>query len=183
MSSLSKILIVSLLFCTASCTSCSKKNVTDPPKPLPTSTETVIVPPVPTTQLVESYHASVTVPLLFQDQHKDTTNDPNYRLFANMNANELLSLDAEAFSSSYEEYVLEAIRFIKETGGTIQSANSVTLNGQKMTLIESSREGIVAYFWVTTKDGYGYTFTCGGEETSSTIEDTCAMLSTTFQIK
>jgi hypothetical protein len=179
--SLTVLFSVSLLASMVSCSSCSKTNTVDPPKPVPT--DTVVVPPVPTTQLVESHKASVTIPVVFQDQHVDDKASPNYRLFANKDAKELVSLDAEVFSSSYEEYVLEGIRFLKDRGAFVQSAVPVIINDQQMTLVESSTQGVVAYFWVTTKEGYGYTFTCGGLETSTTVKSMCSELAKTFQIK
>lgn len=186
MSSFPKVLVgmvlsLSLFSGVVSCTSCSKTKVTDPPKPLPTVS--VVVPPLPTTQLVESHKASVTIPITFQDQRADGPDSPNYRLFANSSNKELISLDAEVYASSYEEYVLEAIRFLKERNAVVQTATSVSLNGQQVTMLESSTQGVVAYFWITTKNGYGYTFTCGGLETSSTVKGMCANLATTFHVE
>lgn len=167
----------------ASCTSCRHDNVV-PPAPVPTVVPTVVVPPLPSVQVVESKKASVVLPIVFQDQHPDTPPNSDYRLFANMTGKELVSLDSQTYNHSYEEFVLEAIRFVKDQGGIVQSSTKTTVGGQDAVVIESSREGIVAWFWLTTKDGVGYTFTCGGQESAGPpLHDLCFGLANTISIK
>ena len=166
----------------ASCTSCRNDNVV-PPAPVPTVVPTV-VPPLPSVQTVESKKASVVLPIVFQDQHPDTTPNSNYRLYANMAGKELVSLDSQPYTHSYEEFVLEAIRFVKDQGAVVQSSEKTFIDNRDMVVIESSREGIVAWFWVFTNDGVGYTFTCGGPETSGKpLHDLCFGLAQTITIK
>lgn len=161
------------------CTSCSKTNTVDPPKPVPAPSATVA--PLPTTQVISVHNATVTVPIAFEDQNFD--NIPDYHLLANKTNKEMIELNAENFNSSYEEYVLEAIRALKNRNVIVHSAEPTMVNNQKFTLVESTSENVVAYFWITAKDGYGYTFTCGGLETSTTLKDMCVGLVNSLQIQ
>jgi hypothetical protein len=173
------LLFLCILAGVVSCTSCRSDNVT-PPKPVPT----VVVPPIPTNQSVESKKSSVIVPIEFQDQHPDIQPNSDYRLYANMSGKELISLDSQVYTSSYEEFVLEGIRSVRDQGGVVQSSEKVNINGQDMAVVESSKDGVIAWFWMTTKNGIGYTFTCGGPESSGqSLRDLCFGIANTFSIK
>lgn len=164
----------------ASCTSCRHDVVQ--PVPIPTVVPTVEIPPLPAVQIVESQKASVTLPLSFQNQQTDNTS--NYRLYANMTSKELLSLDSKEYLHSYEEFVLESIRSIKEQSAIVQSSQKTTINGQDLTIVESSKEAVTAWVWLTVKNGIGYTFTCGGLESSNqSLHDLCFGIANTILIK
>jgi hypothetical protein len=163
-----------------SCSSCSKENTVSPPKPVPTVSVTPVPPPAPTTQEITDSKFTLTIPVGFKNQGSD---DPEYFLFADENNKQLLSIMHQKYSSTYEEYVLEGIRSLKEHNAIVHSAIKTTLGNQEFIVVESTKDGVIAWLWFTTKDNIGYTITCGGLESSTTVHDVCFNLAKSFEIK
>jgi hypothetical protein len=165
--------------CIISCTSCRDD------KPVPTPVvPTVIVPPLPAVQTVSAGKISVVIPVSFQDQHPDSVSESNYVLYADKTAGLLISLQSKTYPLSYDELVLEAIRANKDDDAAVQSANAITINGQDMTVVESLKENVVAWFFLTLKDGVSYNFSCGGAESETQlIHDFCFNAANSLKIQ
>lgn len=77
---------------------------------------------------------------------------------------ELIMFLREPYTGPSEGYVLEALRGMKGAGAKMVSSKQVDLNGTKFTLLESTKDGVTVWAWVTVKSGFGYVFTCGGDQ-------------------
>jgi hypothetical protein len=90
----------------------------------------------------------------------------------------------EPYSAAPEGYVIEALRGIKGAGAKITSSHTAELNGVKYTVIESVKDKVVVWAWVTVKNNYGYVFTCGGDEANTeSHHQSCDKISLTLKVK
>ncbi len=70
----------------------------------------------------------------------------------------------EEYLGPVEGYLLEAVRGIKGAGGKIVSINPVDVNNKKFFLIESKKDSVQVWTWVTLRNNKGFVFTCGGSQ-------------------
>jgi hypothetical protein len=97
---------------------------------------------------------------------------------------ELVMFLREAYSAAPEGYVIEALRGIKGAGAKILSSKQQELNGVKYTVIESDKDGVIVWAWVTVKNNFGYVFTCGGDELNQESHHiSCDKIAMTLKVK
>lgn len=97
---------------------------------------------------------------------------------------ELVMLLHEPYNGPVEGYVIEAIRGMKDVGAKLISSKQTEINGTKYTLLESKKNSNYVWAWVTVKDGYGYVFTCGGDENELfKHQASCLSIVNTFKVK
>jgi hypothetical protein len=82
---------------------------------------------------------------------------------------------------------LMLIRGFKESGAKILSTTEVVQNATTYTLVVSQApkgadDAIQAWTWITTKNGKGYAFTCGGIKSAADQAATCATVFKTLKI-
>lgn len=143
-----------------SCSSCAKQDVVvaDAAPPVPTVVPTPN-PPVATT--VDAAYQNLSVVLPGTDWKPLEAEGPMMAYISN--ANKLIVLlEKEETTNTLQQYLLMAIRGIKDSGGTFISLQQVVLNGHNFALLESSKNDVQVFMWVTLKQGAGYSLTCGG---------------------
>lgn len=165
-----------------SCSSCTKPN--DVPITTPTATVSV---PTPTATPVDT---NVT---LSKDNFKITVPNANWVAlpptpdqivgYLNKDKQNLVVLVKEPFSGSYENYILEAIRSVKNDGGTVVSTKQVSISNQNFVLVEATQDMVSIWMWVTVVNEFGYSFSCGGPQSVSDEKDLCSSIADTLQIK
>jgi hypothetical protein len=177
-----KIFAIALLSVgTISCSSCAKKN----PDPVvvtvdasPPDAGAPDVAPKPDLT-IKGDKWEFTVP---SEGWKPMENSPPHSNgYLNADKKNLILVINEPFTGSFDEYALGSIRAMRLSGVQIVSAKSVEVNGTKFVLVESSKDGIRVWAWVTTKDGRGFGFTCGGPEDVNQ-HDLCFGVANTFKI-
>lgn len=168
-----------------SCSSCAKKDTTPPPCDggtctLPTSTPSVPAPPPD--QVLSEDDWSVSVPVGWEKLTPPTT-DPEVKVFyGNKEKQNLVIFVKEAFPGTSAEYVLEGLRGLKDSGSKLNGARQVDLNGNKFVLVDSSRDNVRMFMWITAKNGFGYALSCGGPA-DQPQEDICTKIASTVTIK
>lgn len=169
-----------------SCSSCAKKtpDPTTPDGAPPPSASVTVTPvpptPVPTTVTVKLDNAEFTLP---DGGWTQVQNPPAHSTaYLNMGKKNIVILVSEDYPGTYEQYVLMALRGIKDAGATINSAKQVDVNGNKFVLVESSKNGITAWMWVTWKSNHGYGFSCGGPTSDASQKDLCSNVAGTLKI-
>jgi len=95
----------------------------------------------------------------------------------------LVFLVKEPTNATYAEYVLGTIRAIRSQHVNITSASQVVVNGNKFVLVTVKGGSQSLYAWITTKDGFGYAFTCGGTTNVDAGAAPCEAIASTLQIK
>jgi hypothetical protein len=85
----------------------------------------------------------------------------------------------EKTTATYDQFVLMALRGIKDAGANIASAKQIDLNGHKFVLVESSKNGIKVWLWVTLLNGTGYGLSCGGPNDN---HDLCFGVANTLKV-
>jgi hypothetical protein len=141
-----------------SCSACAKQDQT--PIPVPAPVPTVVVPPV-TTVVIRNDNLEATLP---NDGWKvlDVPEGSFIKAFINPTLKNLVLLSKQADASTYDQFVLGAIRGVKDSGGTLASAKQVTLNGHKFVVLDVTKNNVQFFMWVTLDNGFGYGFSCGG---------------------
>jgi hypothetical protein len=91
-------------------------------------------------------------------------------------------LAKEETVASYDEYIIANVRAVKTAGANVHSTKQVVVNGHKFVLIESSRDNLHVWTWVTLEKGFGYNFSCGGPVGKTNQQDLCLGISNTLKI-
>lgn len=173
-----------LAFGLVSCSSCAKKNtvpvvdVPDSPSANP-SVPDPPVPPPPATLTATNGNLEVTLP--GADWKVLEVSNEMYRAFINENVKSLVLLARESSTSTYPQYILNAIRSVKDAGGTVVSSKQVTVNGHNFVLVESNKDNIQVFMWVTLEQNVGYSISCGGPAEAKP-QDLCAAIANTVKI-
>jgi hypothetical protein len=94
----------------------------------------------------------------------------------------VLVLSKEDFSESYDEYLIHSLRGIRASGSEIISIKELNSNNQKFMEIESKKGSITVLNWITVKNNFGYTLSCGGSAEDAMVEDVCLEVFSSFQI-
>lgn len=180
-------LILGLMSCTSSSPS---KDVTPPcdastcatPSAAPTASDSA--PAVSTDQVLSEQDWSLSVPQGWAKMSAPI-DDANIKVFmGNQDKKNLVIFVKEAFLGSSAEYALEGLRGLKDGGNKISTARQVDLNGNKFVLLDSSRDNLRMWMWVTAKNGFGYAFSCGGPvDDTGDQENTCTQIANTLTIK
>lgn len=172
-----KIVAILLLSCgLVSCNSCSKNNTVT----VPTATASVVVPPAPTSQLVKGDSFSLTLPADW-NQRSNPMETNIKAMYTNDEKEALLMLAAQPFPSSQDEFVLLAIRDLRDNGVNVGLSKPFVINGQDFVVVETEKDNVNAYMWLTVKDGFGYQLTCGAR--TQDLKELCTSLASTLELK
>lgn len=150
--------IVALLaFGIMSCSGCAKKNQVVPPP-----TPSVLPPVVPSSAVLSNGNLQVTVPNS-DWQMLETDAETTFKGFLNPGIKNLIVLNNEPSTASFDEYVLITLRNMKETGTKVVSSKQVTIAGQKFVRIEALvvDNDVQVFVLVSTDNGHGYMVACG----------------------
>jgi len=169
----------------ASCSACGNTPPASSPDATPTAAPTPSVPvpplPVPTNILVKRANWELTLPGTQWDIDTTSQCDSGVCSVAYQSKDNLslVMFISEIYSGTYDQYVIETIRGIKDAGATIASAKAADLSGNAATVIAASKDAIRVWTWVTVIGGHGYNLSCGG---SIDNHDLCFGVASTVKI-
>lgn len=172
-----------------SCASCSKPTESVPPcdaSSCPTlSASASAVPVAPPRQVFAEDNWSLSVQPGWNKVSAPVSADDMHVKVCEINTDKknLVVFISEPFAGTNAEYILEALRGLKDGGYKITAAQQVDLNGNKFVLIDSNQGNLRMWMWVTAKNGSGYALSCGGDNSDPTQEDTCTDVANTLTIK
>lgn len=169
---------------TVSCSACGKKLPEPAPveagtQPAPSGPVAPPPPPVPTTTTATLGKLTVTLPTTAYQEMTNTP--PNAKAWVSKSPKNLVVLIDEVTDSSFDEYAIVAMMGARNSGATINSAKQVEANGTKFVLIDSSKDGVRIWMWVTTQDGHGLGLSCGGPDDAS-VHDLCFGIANTVKV-
>jgi hypothetical protein len=174
------------IFLLAACLiSCSHKDKTqaNPPTDVVVVTPSALptAPPAPKAPYIGSSW-SLVVPDGFE---RGEAKDPSVEgFFINQNKKSLITVVKEQWAGSSQDYAFLGTIALKHAGIATTDPVQLTLNGETVTLIEGNAdpEDIHAWVWMTVKNGYGYTLSCGGNGDPSQYRELCTGLFESFKI-
>jgi hypothetical protein len=174
------LLVVSLLAGgIVSCSSCSG-NTPAVSNPDPTPSVSAIPPtPIPLDTLVKKDNYEFTLPGNSWNQVETCKNAGCPVAYMNKDNNAVVAFMSENTSDTLDKYVLSAIRGMKDAGANISSTKQIDLNGHKFVLVESSKNNVKVWMWITLLNGQGYGLSCGAPDD---VHDLCFAIANTLKI-
>jgi hypothetical protein len=183
--------LVSLIIGTISCTSCTSSQSSIPPADAGNLT-TVVSSASASTKPIASVPI-ITNLVVANDNWQFTLPDSNWvsknpeqlevkSIKVNNTTHSLLVFLKESYAGSYQDYVLIAIRGLKESGAILISSTQVNINGNNFIVTETTANDLRMWLWMTVKNGNGYGFSCGGSATDETQHDICFSIASTLKI-
>jgi hypothetical protein len=164
-----------------SCSACSSKTTDSLPPVVPSA----VVPPVPLPVLLTMKVArdmwEFTLPTTDWVELPKGAN--TNLVLVNKEKHNLIVMVNEPFPGPGTDYAMLAIQGIRSAGATISSIKQMEINGHNFVLIESGKDNISLYTWVTTAAGQGYGFSCGGASVDGEQSEICSGIMKTFKIK
>lgn len=132
-----------------------------------TATPTV---PVPTDTVVAKDNWEFTLPGVdWLPLQTDCDLDSCIVGMINKDRTSIVVFHSENFEGSFDEYVIEVARSIKAEEATIVLSATTQLGGNDFVLIESTRDDLTVWMWVTVIDNKGYGLSCGGSGDNKTL--------------
>jgi hypothetical protein len=92
----------------------------------------------------------------------------------------------EKTDNNFSEYVLGNVQTFGKKGNIVSYAKQVVINNNKFVEVEIDRAPATLWVWLTVKDGFGYGFSCGGNninDAGTELQDLCHGISETLEIK
>jgi len=178
-----------------SCSSCAKKDTTappvceggscplTPPTAVPDASVTPPTPPPPADQVVTGTGYQVTIPAGWVKMDPPQETKGLEALFLNKDKHSLIILIKEPFTGTSAEYTLEALRGLKGAGATLNSAKQVDINGNKFVLIDSNKDGVRMWMWVTVQNGSGLALSCGGPAAEDWHQGICTTVASSLKLQ
>lgn len=179
------VLIIGLVSCSSSKTEevvlpCDASSCSTVPNSNPSPSNTAEVP-APTEQVFADENWSLSVPLSF-DKLPSPISDPEVKVCVGKDKKILVIFLKEAFNGTSAEYVLSALRGIKDGGSKVNAAHQVDLNGNKFVVIDFMHDSIRTLMWTTAKNGFGYALYCGVQDNINQ-EDLCTKIANSLTIQ
>lgn len=85
-------------------------------------------------------------------------------------------------ASTQDEYLIYSIRSLRDSQAQIIGSSTVTLNGNKFSLLEVSKDNVTIWAWLLVKNNMGYTLSCGGPSYDDLLKDSCQDVANSLQI-
>lgn len=106
-------------------------------------------------------------------------------VYFNKKDQNLVAFVKEPVDITLQEYVLFAIRSLKESGmQLISTTNGLKINDVNYTLLEAGQGRVRLYQWITVQNKVGYSLSCGGpSELENTQKDLCNTIGITLKVK
>jgi hypothetical protein len=176
-----------------SCSSCAKKETSGPvceggSCPLPSATPSTTppdppLPPPPTDKVVTGVGWELTVPAGWDKLEPPQPTPGLEGLYLNKDKHNLFLLIKEPYAGKSDEYTLEALRGLKSAGAHLNSAKQVEVNGNKFVLVDSDKNGVRMWLWVTVRNGSGFALSCGGPATEDWHQGICATVASSLKLQ
>lgn len=164
-----------------SCSSCASK---PPPEPTPVPVEVVdAAPPAPTTVKVTGPNWELTLPGPGWDSNQSCAPDGTCTtVLVNEARKNVVLFVGKPYNGTSDQYVLTAIRAIKDAGANVASTKQIQLNGHNFVLIEANRsDNVKVWLWFTILSNHGYELSCGGVDDGHQLE-LCSGVASTLKI-
>lgn len=107
-------------------------------------------------------------------------NKENLELAFTCPNNVLFLLTKELYALSYDSFAIESIRQLRGEGVSILNTKSLVINETPFVMAESEKDNIRMFLYVTVKNGYGYSLSCGGKSISDDSILLCERVVTSF---
>ena len=173
------ILVIGLI----SCSSCAKKNEVTGPSCTGSSCP---LPPhsADPTSSGKLFHGETWEIIIPNGWEEESTPDNDTKVYAFNNAkHSIIMLVQESFIGSYADYMTWAIKSITQLEATLISVEQVEINGTTFALIESQKGQAKLFMWLTVKNGFGYSLTCGGLVSDESNRDICFTTASSMKLK
>lgn len=180
------LLILPLLIGLVSCSSCSKKETSPAPcdaGTCSTTTVTIPAPPPPSEQVLHEEDWSLSLPQGWEKLNPPTAAPEIKVFYGNESQKTLVIFMKEPFAGSNNEYVLSALRGLKDNKGVLNTLRQVDLNGNKFVLLDSTYNSVRMWIWIVVRNGFGYSLSCGGPADMSNQEEICTNIANTLKVK
>jgi hypothetical protein len=189
---------------TASCTSCHKHNDVIVPDVIPSASSSAVsagsggaggaggasnlggmggadAGPVSSTKSVTVDNTSLEVPF---ESKVILNSDKNVlaSIYLNTTSKVVVILTKESFEGSLEEYLIYNLRGIRATSSVVYGTETLLTNNISYKQIEAGKSAVRIFTWITTKDKFGYTLSCGIKEDSS-MKSLCLTILSSLTIK
>ena len=162
--------------CTLSCV--QDKVQTNPPPVTSVSVE-VKSPSAPLLVFVEDMEYV----LPSTDWESVTSNKPEVKSMAsNKKEQNLVVMVKEKYAGEYDEYVLSNIRSLKDQGAFVVGATQSDLNGLKWVFVDSTKNDVRLLQWITVRNGFGYSLSCGGKGDPELQLQVCQQIANTLKL-
>ena len=181
-----KILLVSsfLTLGLLSC-SCTKKEVVTPvldSTAYPTApTSTTVAKP--TSNVIVGEDWSFTLSSSYEKKDLISTSKDIKAVYVDKENHSSVFMVREPYVGEYKAYVIESVRGLKESRVTIKSARQLIINDSLYVVLETEKDNIKLWFWITHNNEVGYTFSCGGPSSEAWHESVCETISQTVKLK
>lgn len=166
-----------------SCSSCVKKDQSVVDASVPTSPVDAAPPPAPSKFNVDNLEITMPNPgwaPVYMDPH--TFKVTGMMPLKNETLQNACILAKEESPATYDEYIIANVRAVKDAGANVRSTKQVEENGHKFVLIESAKDNLHVWTWVTLEKGFGYNFSCGGPVVKIDQQALCSEIANTLKI-
>lgn len=95
----------------------------------------------------------------------------------------LLLMTKEPYEGSYDEFAIETVRGLRGQGAEILTTSTVQAN-ELFVYIRSQQGDLIADTWVTVKDDFGYSVSCGSLSSNfGKLSEDCERILFSFEMK
>jgi hypothetical protein len=92
----------------------------------------------------------------------------------------------EEFNGTFSDYVISVVRSFAEFEFKLESIKQVSIDGRKFILVQAYQNDKVIWNWLTVKDNFGYSFTCGQQiiaDAGTLQQDLCQSIADSLKIQ
>lgn len=95
----------------------------------------------------------------------------------------LFMVTKESYINSLDQFTIESFRYLRGEGAQLEQTSSKNINDVKYIMAESVKDNIRMFVWLTVKNGFGYTISCGGPEGNSENMTACQNIILNFRLQ
>lgn len=126
---------------------------------------------------------SVDVPTSWQEMKIDIEDGVLFA-YVNQDLHNLFFMGKEDFAGDLNKYTEYAVNSVEAEDGKVTSNQKVKVNGKDFVVLRADGGNAALWMWITVADGSGYVFSCGGDATTATLQNTiCSSVANTIHIK
>lgn len=183
-----KNILISVALCLGliACAGSGEHPINSVPPPNPPAPTKIIpapkpVPMIPITTTVKGDRWQFEVPSAWLKANIEGENIVK-AAFANEDPKILVVLTQEPFQGTLDDYANMAANSIIQQGGNLVSARELDIEEQHYYLLFATRKTSSTWIWITTKDNFSYTLTCGGPTYETFNQETCKAVADSLRI-
>lgn len=104
-------------------------------------------------------------------------------VMSNKEKHAVILLVREAFPGTSDAFALTYLREIRDGNINVTSTKQVLLNGEKFVLVTANNNNNTIWTWLAVKNGFGYTFSCGGGSNEPWHAADCIAIASTIVLQ